>query len=138
MPHSLAHNSKSKLEYFFRVSGHCTFRQPLYVMRSTAQAVVTQHILVLRSILHVLHTQALTTLLRCHSSGKDSSYEAQFYHPDDKKCVSIGLFHFKTAEEMAASEEEAARALDRVAFKFYEEKGWEHGRIQSKLSVRAC
>jgi hypothetical protein len=73
---------------------------------------------------------------RCFRNGKESSYEAQFYHPDDKKSVSIGLFYFHTEEEMANCEEEAARSLDRVAFKFYAEKGWPYERIQSKLSVR--
>ena len=50
--------------------------------------------------------------------------------------MSIGLFYFRSPAEMAVCEEEAARALDRVAFKFYEEKGWPHERIQGKLSVR--
>jgi hypothetical protein len=65
-------------------------------------------------------------------SGRDSSYEAQFYHPDEKKSVSIGLFYFKQQEEALLCEEEAARALDRVAYKFYEEKGWEPERFVTK------
>jgi hypothetical protein len=69
-------------------------------------------------------------------NGRESSFEAQFYHPEEKKSVSIGLFYFKCPEDMEACEVEAARALDRVAFKFYDEKGWSLDRIQSKLSVR--
>jgi hypothetical protein len=74
--------------------------------------------------------------VRCRN-GRESSFEAQFYHPEEKKSVSIGLFYFKCPEDMEACEIEAARALDRVAFKFYDEKGWSIDRIQGKLSVRS-
>lgn len=83
-----------------------------------------------------MKTYKLFVLMRCRN-GRESSFEAQFYHPEEKKSVSIGLFYFKCPEDMEACEVEAARALDRVAFKFYDEKGWAPDRIQTKLSVRA-
>jgi hypothetical protein len=68
-------------------------------------------------------------------SGRGSSFEAQFYHPDRKKSISVGVFYFTRTEDMEACEIEAARTLDKVAFKFYSDKGWSLDEIQSKLSV---
>jgi hypothetical protein len=68
--------------------------------------------------------------------GRSTSYEAQFYHPEHKKSISVGVFYFTREEDMASCEIEAARALDRVAFKFYSDKGWSLDKIQTKLNVR--